>query len=57
FASLREFPFVRFNAAKIDAFTSTTMRDLVPRKLAAAAMWNQLANYKDSLKHFPQTET
>ncbi|KAI3974632.1 hypothetical protein MKX01_029622 [Papaver californicum] len=56
FASLREFPFVRYRAAKIDAYTLTTMRDLVPTKLAAA-VWNQLTNYKDSLKHFPQTET
>ncbi|KAI3940925.1 hypothetical protein MKW92_036156 [Papaver armeniacum] len=56
FASLREFPFVRYRAAKIDAFTLTTMRDLVPTKLAAA-VWNQLTNYKERLKHFPQTET
>ncbi|KAI3915711.1 hypothetical protein MKX01_015536 [Papaver californicum] len=56
FASLRELPFVRYRAAKVDAITLTTMRDLVPTKLAAA-VWNQLTKYKDSIKHFPQTET
>ncbi|MCL7046054.1 hypothetical protein MKW94_006875 [Papaver nudicaule] len=56
FASLRELPFVRYRAAKVDAFTLTTMRDLVPTKLAAA-VWNQLTKYKESIKHFPQTET
>ncbi|MCL7042568.1 hypothetical protein MKW94_026480 [Papaver nudicaule] len=56
FASIGELPFIRYRAAKIDASTVTTMRDLVPTKLAAA-VWNQLTDYKNSLKHFPQTET
>ncbi|XP_026388097.1 SNARE-interacting protein KEULE-like [Papaver somniferum] len=56
FASMRELPFVHYRAAKVDAVTLTTMRDLVPTKLAAA-VWNQLTKYKDSIKHFPQTET
>ncbi|KAL0326495.1 UNVERIFIED_CONTAM: SNARE-interacting protein KEULE, partial [Sesamum angustifolium] len=36
FASLREFPFVRYRAAKsLDPNTMTTFRDLIPTKLAA----------------------
>ncbi|CAH9111953.1 unnamed protein product [Cuscuta epithymum] len=57
FASLREFPFVRYRAIKsIDPTTMTTFRDLVPTKLAAA-VWNCLVKYKSTLPHFPQTET
>lgn len=58
FASLREFPSVRYRAAKscLDASTMTTLRDLVPTKLAAA-IWNCLTKYKSSIPHFPQTET
>lgn len=58
FASLLEFPFVRYRAAKsLDPTTMTTIRDLIPTKLAAA-VWNCLMKYK-SLKNFnfPQTET
>ncbi|XP_056174343.1 SNARE-interacting protein KEULE isoform X2 [Syzygium oleosum] len=57
FASLREFPFVRYRAAKsLDANTMTTFRDLIPTKLAAG-IWNCLAKYKQSNPNFPQTET
>ncbi|XP_071705895.1 SNARE-interacting protein KEULE-like [Rutidosis leptorrhynchoides] len=58
FASLSEFPFVRYRAAKsLDPHTMTTSRDLIPTKLAAA-VWNCLMKYK-ALKNFnfPQTET
>ncbi|XP_023729929.1 SNARE-interacting protein KEULE isoform X2 [Lactuca sativa] len=58
FASLLEFPFVRYRAAKsLDPTTMTTIRDLIPTKLAAA-IWNCLIKYK-ALKNFnfPQTET
>ncbi|RWR90958.1 SNARE-interacting protein KEULE-like protein [Cinnamomum micranthum f. kanehirae] len=57
-ASLREFPFVRYRAAKscLDASTMTTLRDLVPTKLAAS-VWNCLTKYKSTIPHFPQTET
>ncbi|KAI3791876.1 hypothetical protein L2E82_05740 [Cichorium intybus] len=58
FASLLEFPFVRYRAAKsLGPTTMTTIRDLIPTKLAAA-VWNCLMKYK-SLKnfYFPQTET
>ncbi|XP_071692967.1 SNARE-interacting protein KEULE-like isoform X2 [Rutidosis leptorrhynchoides] len=58
FASLLEFPYVRYRAAKsLDPTTMTTIRDLIPTKLAAA-VWNCLMKYK-SLKNFnfPQTET
>ncbi|XP_021901873.1 SNARE-interacting protein KEULE-like isoform X2 [Carica papaya] len=57
FASLREFPFVRYRAAKsLDAMTMTTFRDLIPTKLAAG-VWNCLMKYKQTIEHFPQTET
>ncbi|KAG0457510.1 hypothetical protein HPP92_022667 [Vanilla planifolia] len=58
FASLREFPYVRYRAAKssLDASTMTTLRDLIPTKLAAA-VWHCLARYKTTIPDFPQTET
>ncbi|CAI9093831.1 OLC1v1029415C1 [Oldenlandia corymbosa var. corymbosa] len=57
FASLREFPSVRYRAAKsLDPTTMTTFRDLIPTKLAAG-VWNCLMKYKASLPNYPQTET
>lgn len=57
FASLREFPSVRYRAAKsLDTNTMTTFRDLIPTKLAAS-IWNCLMKYKANLPNFPQTET
>ncbi|XP_057449868.1 SNARE-interacting protein KEULE-like [Lotus japonicus] len=57
FASLREFPSVRFRAAKsLDATTMTTFRDLIPTKLAAG-VWDCLMKYKKTIPNFPQTET
>ncbi|CDP09881.1 unnamed protein product [Coffea canephora] len=57
FASLREFPFVRYRAAKsLDPTTMTTFRDLIPTKVAAA-VWNCLMKYKANLPNYPQTET
>ncbi|KAL1087802.1 hypothetical protein V6Z11_D08G208300 [Gossypium hirsutum] len=56
FASLREFPFVRYRAAKsLDPMTMTTFRDLIPTKLAAG-IWNCLVKCK-SIPNFPQQET
>ncbi|KAJ9173473.1 hypothetical protein P3X46_016598 [Hevea brasiliensis] len=57
FASLREFPFVRYRAAKsLDVTTMTTFRDLIPTKLAAR-VWDRLMHYKQKIENFPQTET
>ncbi|ESR34475.1 hypothetical protein CICLE_v10004496mg [Citrus x clementina] len=57
FASLREFPLVRYRAAKsLDAMTITTFRDLVPTKLAAG-VWNCLMKYKQTIQNFPMSET
>ncbi|PKA66457.1 SNARE-interacting protein KEULE [Apostasia shenzhenica] len=58
FSSLREFPYVRYRAAKscIDASTMTSVRDLIPTKLAAV-VWHCLARYRGSIPDFPQTET
>ncbi|XP_047081580.1 probable protein transport Sec1a [Lolium rigidum] len=57
FASMREFPRVHYRVAKtIDASTMTTLRDMVPTKIAAV-VWNYLSKYKTSIPEFPQTET
>ncbi|KAK3021183.1 hypothetical protein RJ639_045561 [Escallonia herrerae] len=57
FASLKEFPFVRYRAAKgLDTSGVTTFRDLVPKKLADA-VWNSIKYYKSTIRDFPQTET
>eukprot|EP00245_Coleochaete_scutata_P005277 TRINITY_DN18717_c0_g1_i1.p1 TRINITY_DN18717_c0_g1~~TRINITY_DN18717_c0_g1_i1.p1 ORF type:complete len:662 (+),score=131.15 TRINITY_DN18717_c0_g1_i1:190-2175(+) len=57
FASLKEFPVVRYkSAAKAAASNQTSARDLVPTKVAAA-LWDRLNTYKNSLPNFPQTET
>nr|XP_043613092.1 SNARE-interacting protein KEULE-like [Erigeron canadensis] len=56
FASMLEFPSVRYRAAKsLDPTTMTTFCDLIPTKLAAA-VWNCLMKYK-TLPSFPQIET
>ncbi|KAG9158915.1 hypothetical protein Leryth_013304 [Lithospermum erythrorhizon] len=57
FASLREFPFVRYRSARsLDVTTMTTFSDLICTKLAAG-VWNNLTKYKSTLPNFPQTET
>ncbi|KAF7810171.1 SNARE-interacting protein KEULE [Senna tora] len=57
FASLREFPLVRFRAARtLDATTMTTFRDLIPTKLAAG-VWDYLMKYRKTLPNFPEIET
>ncbi|XP_010529509.1 PREDICTED: protein transport Sec1b isoform X2 [Tarenaya hassleriana] len=56
-ASLKEYPFVRYRAAKAhDATKMTTFRELIPTKLAAI-VWNCLARYRRAIEGFPQTET
>ncbi|XP_044403059.1 probable protein transport Sec1a isoform X5 [Triticum aestivum] len=53
----QEFPRVHYRIAKtIDASTMTTLRDMVPTKIAAG-VWNYLSKYKTSIPEFPQTET
>ncbi|KAK3217972.1 hypothetical protein Dsin_011942 [Dipteronia sinensis] len=57
FASLKEFPNVRYRAAKsLDAMTITSFRDLIPTKLAAG-VWNCLTKYKQTIQNFPEIET
>ncbi|KAK4418766.1 protein transport Sec1a [Sesamum alatum] len=57
FASLKEFPYVRYKAAKgLDMSSDNNPRALVPAKLAAA-IWNNITTYKASIPNFPQTET
>ncbi|KAL6007963.1 STXBP unc-18 S1 [Asimina triloba] len=54
FASMRELPFVRYRAAKssLDASTMTTLRDVVPTKLAAG-VWNVLMKLMKSSVQTP----
>ncbi|OAY49306.1 protein transport Sec1a isoform X1 [Manihot esculenta] len=54
FASLKEFPRVRYRAKTPDA-SEGTFRDTIPTKLATA-VWNLVSKYK-SIPNFPQTET
>ncbi|PRQ26557.1 putative sec1-like protein [Rosa chinensis] len=57
FASLKEFPIVRYRAAKLlDATTITTFPDLIPTKLAAG-IWDCLIKYKNTIPNFPVTES
>lgn len=60
FASLREFPIVRYQAAKsagLDVTGMTTFRDLVPTKLAVG-IWDCLMKYKETIPNLiPETET
>ncbi|XP_049350846.1 protein transport Sec1a-like isoform X2 [Solanum verrucosum] len=57
FASLKEFPFVRYRASKgQDGSTATNFRELVAGKLATA-IWNNITTYKSSIPNYPQKET
>ncbi|KAK6804408.1 hypothetical protein RDI58_002192 [Solanum bulbocastanum] len=57
FASLKEFPFVRYRASKgQDGSTATNFRELVAGKLATA-VWNNITTYKSSIPNYPQKET
>ncbi|KAF4364666.1 hypothetical protein F8388_007757 [Cannabis sativa] len=59
FASLREFPCVRYRAAKCggDVTETTNFRDLIPTKLADGVL-DCLMKYKKTIPDkFPQTET
>lgn len=57
FASVKEFPFVRYRAAKgQDESTGTNFRELVAGKLATA-IWNNITTYKSSIPNYPQKET
>ncbi|KAL8500245.1 hypothetical protein ACS0TY_020012 [Phlomoides rotata] len=53
FASLKEFPFVRYRAPKGG---DASDRDLIPMKLAGA-VWNNITAYKTSIANFPSAET
>ncbi|XP_011656699.1 protein transport Sec1a isoform X2 [Cucumis sativus] len=57
FASLKEFPFVKYRASKaLDDPTEASLRELVPTKLAAA-IWNCISKYKTTIPNYPQSET
>ncbi|KAK9742824.1 hypothetical protein RND81_03G199600 [Saponaria officinalis] len=54
FASLKEFPYVRYQAAK-DPDTAAP-HELIPSKLASS-VWDCLVKYKTTVPNFPQKET
>eukprot|EP00246_Nothoceros_aenigmaticus_P006246 TRINITY_DN1903_c0_g1_i3.p1 TRINITY_DN1903_c0_g1~~TRINITY_DN1903_c0_g1_i3.p1 ORF type:complete len:668 (+),score=135.04 TRINITY_DN1903_c0_g1_i3:36-2006(+) len=57
FASLQEFPLVRYRLPPASSSSlPQTGRELVPTKLAAS-LWERLMKYKSSLANFPQSET
>ncbi|XP_020244242.1 protein transport Sec1a-like isoform X3 [Asparagus officinalis] len=58
FASLKEFPYVRYRAAKStsDASSVASLHDLVPSKLATE-VWNCISKYKTTIPQFPPKET
>ncbi|GAA0150901.1 membrane trafficking regulatory protein [Lithospermum erythrorhizon] len=57
FASLKEFPCVRYRAPKWgDSSAAKSFRELVSSKLAAA-IWESVTKYKTSIPNFPQKET
>ena len=48
---------MRYRAAKsLDAMAITTLRDLVPTKLAGG-VWNCLMKYKQTIENFPVSKT
>ncbi|KAL8111413.1 protein transport Sec1a-like [Apium graveolens] len=55
FASLKEFPFVRYRS-KEDNNTEPKFRDLVCKKLATA-VWDTISTYKSTIPDFPKNET
>ncbi|PUZ70847.1 hypothetical protein GQ55_2G268500 [Panicum hallii var. hallii] len=55
FASLKEFPCVRYRAPKGDA-SATTKFDMVPKWLATA-VWDIVSKYKSTIPEFSQKET
>ncbi|EPS63425.1 hypothetical protein M569_11359, partial [Genlisea aurea] len=58
FASLKEFPSVRYKAVKgiEEGSLPNTVRELIPTKLAAG-IWNHISTYKSTIPNFPQSET
>eukprot|EP00850_Spirogloea_muscicola_P000416 SM000002S05496 [mRNA] locus=s2:67784:72742:- [translate_table: standard] len=55
FASVKEFPLVRYRAARAGN-ASPSARDLVSTRLASM-VWDRLMKYRASLPNFPQQET
>lgn len=54
FASLQEFPFVRYRSKEDNA--EPKFRDLVCKKLATA-VWDTISTYKTTIPDFPKNET
>ncbi|KAL4562795.1 hypothetical protein LXL04_026826 [Taraxacum kok-saghyz] len=56
FASLKEFPTLRYRVKPTDGSKEITFRELVPKKLAIA-IWEYIDTYKQTIPNFPQSET
>ncbi|TVU12758.1 hypothetical protein EJB05_46428 [Eragrostis curvula] len=56
FASLKEFPCVRYRAPKGGDPSTTPKFDMVPKWLATA-VWDIVSKYKSTIPEFPQKET
>ncbi|WVZ82715.1 hypothetical protein U9M48_029947 [Paspalum notatum var. saurae] len=56
FASLKEFPSVRYRAPKGGDASTPTKFDMVPKWLATA-VWDIVSKYKSTIPEFPQKET
>lgn len=56
FASLKEYPTVRYRAPKSADPSATTKFDMVPKWLATA-VWEIVSKYKSTIPEFPQKET
>ncbi|KAF0903315.1 hypothetical protein E2562_026591 [Oryza meyeriana var. granulata] len=56
FASLKEFPCVRYRAPKGSDPSTTAKFDMVPKWLATA-VWDIVSKYKSTIPEFPQKET
>ncbi|XP_057807399.1 protein transport Sec1a-like [Salvia miltiorrhiza] len=56
FASLKEFPFVRYKASKGGDGDNGNGRELIPKKLAEA-VWKNITTYRSSIPKFPTAET
>ncbi|KAI3495029.1 hypothetical protein L1887_37141 [Cichorium endivia] len=56
FASLKEFPTIRYRVKPTDGSVESTFRELVPKKLALA-IWEYIKSYQTTIPNFPQSET
>ncbi|XP_019192558.1 PREDICTED: protein transport Sec1a-like [Ipomoea nil] len=56
FASLKEFPIVRYRAPKGNEDSARRNQELIP-KFLASAIWECISTYKSTIPNYPQKET